>query len=52
MHEQDGNVRIADFGISNKSTARIKGANLKGDMGGRNSVEMVGTPGYITPVRH
>ncbi len=47
---QDGHTRLADFGISNKSTRRIKGANLEGDMGGRNSVEMVGTPGYITPV--
>eukprot|EP00750_Incisomonas_marina_P025457 INCI548.1.p1 GENE.INCI548.1~~INCI548.1.p1 ORF type:complete len:524 (-),score=76.73 INCI548.1:677-2248(-) len=46
----DGDIRIADFGVANKSTTRIKGGAIRGDYGGRNSIEMMGTPGYITPV--
>lgn len=46
---RDGDVRIADFGISNKSTKRIHGAFVSGDKGGSNAVNIIGTPGYITP---
>jgi len=38
-------------GISNKSTSQIRGGHIKGDTGGFNSVELIGSPGYIIPVR-
>ena len=44
-------VCFAATGISNKSTSQIRGARLKGDTGGFNSVELIGSPGYIIPVR-
>ena len=41
---------VVRLGVANKSTTRIKGGAIRGDYGGRNSIEMMGTPGYITPV--
>jgi hypothetical protein len=44
------NVARSDEGVSVKSTTRIRGGNIKGDTGGRNTIDLVGSPGFILPV--
>eukprot|EP00750_Incisomonas_marina_P027721 INCI6225.9.p1 GENE.INCI6225.9~~INCI6225.9.p1 ORF type:complete len:523 (+),score=71.85 INCI6225.9:716-2284(+) len=46
---QDGHVRVADFGISNKSTLRIPKSTSMRYRGPKTTIESIGTPGYIAP---